>query len=315
MVAHLKAVVAGVMACVVAVGLAGCEVGDFASRVAKLDHSLRASEAVEQQVWDGLDDERSAVEVKAQPEQRVPGAESEQFPELVYPPEFERAAGSAGGGGASEKGKQFFEDQAEGAVESAAKALAAAQRLDEGAAGEASVAADDGPVSVVSQKVDVVQLSDAAPQANKSDFVVGRRGGKNQSALLRFPGLKESLKGKRVLRAELAFVEFDADSCRPRSLEVAEVVGTWGTGDKGLKFPGPAVADGVLGQVQGGRGYLAQGQTTSDCPTEGFTRVPLDARGMELVEQWGRGGSQSGVVAEGAAVDEKCVVEGRWCVL
>ncbi|WP_229403395.1 LamG-like jellyroll fold domain-containing protein [Micromonospora okii] len=116
-----------------------------------------------------------------------------------------------------------------------------------------------------------------------SELLVGRSGGSNAAAYLKFGGLVSRLQHHTIHGAALSAVNFDAASCRPRQVTVHPVTESWSAGT-GYSYPGPSVG-GSLASRSFAHGYVALGQNQSACPAAG-EMFDLGAAGRNLVQRW-----------------------------
>ncbi|TXS55518.1 DNRLRE domain-containing protein [Streptomyces sp. t39] len=116
-----------------------------------------------------------------------------------------------------------------------------------------------------------------------SELQVGRSPTGATYSFLGFPGLDEELRHHRILGAQLQLVNYDAASCKPRSVSVHPVTGSW-TAGTGTAYPGPAVG-GALASKSFAYGHVALGQSGSSCPAAGEL-FDLGKGGRDLVQRW-----------------------------
>ncbi|MFI0163383.1 polymorphic toxin-type HINT domain-containing protein [Streptomyces sp. NPDC017095] len=103
------------------------------------------------------------------------------------------------------------------------------------------------------------------------------------AAYLGFPGLDEELRYHQIFGVQLQAVNFEAPSCKPRSVSVHPVTESW-TAGTGTAYPGPAVG-GALASKSFAYGYIGLGQSKSACPTAGEL-FDLGKGGRDLVQRW-----------------------------
>ncbi|GGL01195.1 RHS repeat-associated core domain-containing protein [Mangrovihabitans endophyticus] len=119
------------------------------------------------------------------------------------------------------------------------------------------------------------------------ELLVGRRNGKNSASYLKFPGLVSDLRNHTIFSAQLSFANFSAPSCKPRTVSVHPVTGSWSAGDTDRSYPGPGVGS-ALASASVAQGYVALGHASSACPVTG-TVINLGSKGRDLVQGWVNG--------------------------
>ncbi|MFF5055016.1 LamG-like jellyroll fold domain-containing protein [Micromonospora sp. NPDC000663] len=119
-----------------------------------------------------------------------------------------------------------------------------------------------------------------------SELLVGRSGGSNAAAYLKFGNLVSRLQNHTIHGAALSAVNFDAASCKARAVTVHPVTESWSAGT-GYSYPGPSVG-GALVSRSFAHGYVGLGQSQSACPAAG-EMFDLGAAGRNLVQRWVNG--------------------------
>ncbi|MFU8851227.1 LamG-like jellyroll fold domain-containing protein [Micromonospora sp. SL1-18] len=119
-----------------------------------------------------------------------------------------------------------------------------------------------------------------------SELLVGRSGGQNAAAYLKFGDLVSRLQYHTIYGAALSAVNFDAASCKSRAVTVHPVTESWSAGS-GYSYPGPAVGS-SLASRSFAHGYVGLGQSRSACPAAG-EMFDLGAAGRNLVQRWVNG--------------------------
>ncbi|MGW0993220.1 polymorphic toxin-type HINT domain-containing protein [Streptomyces sp. NPDC002523] len=119
-----------------------------------------------------------------------------------------------------------------------------------------------------------------------TELQVGKGPDGASAAYLGFPGLDEELRYHQIFGVQLQVVNFDSASCKPRSVSVHPVTGSW-TAGTGTAYPGPAVG-GALASKSFAYGYIGFGQSQSACPTAGEL-FDLGKGGRDLVQRWVNG--------------------------
>ncbi|MEV4659511.1 LamG-like jellyroll fold domain-containing protein [Micromonospora sp. NPDC049301] len=122
--------------------------------------------------------------------------------------------------------------------------------------------------------------------SGSSELLVGRSGGSNAAAYLKFGDLVSRLQNHTIHGAALSAVNFDAASCKARAVTVHPVTESWSAGT-GHSYPGPSVG-GSLVSRSFAHGYVALGQSQSACPAAG-EMFDLGAAGRNLVQRWVNG--------------------------
>ncbi|MGV9979924.1 LamG-like jellyroll fold domain-containing protein [Micromonospora wenchangensis] len=115
------------------------------------------------------------------------------------------------------------------------------------------------------------------------DLLVGRSGGSNAAAYLKFGGLVGQLQNHTIHGVALSAVNFDAASCRSRQVTVHPVTESW-SASTGYSYPGPSVG-GALASRSFAHGYIGLGQSQSACPAAG-EMFDLGKAGRDLVQRW-----------------------------
>ncbi|MER5464198.1 polymorphic toxin-type HINT domain-containing protein [Streptomyces sp. NPDC002668] len=116
-----------------------------------------------------------------------------------------------------------------------------------------------------------------------SELQVGKGPTGATYSFLGFPGLDEELRRHRIFGAQLQIVNFDSASCKPRSVSVHPVTGSWSAGT-GTSYPGPSVGS-ALASKSFAYGYIGFGQSQSGCPASGEL-FDLGKGGRDLVQRW-----------------------------
>lgn len=116
-----------------------------------------------------------------------------------------------------------------------------------------------------------------------SDLKVGNSGGLNSAAYLAFGGVENTLQNHKIHGAALSLTNYWSWSCSPRPVTVHAVTSPWGGGG----YPGPGVS-GALAEANFAHGFIAQGQTRSNCPTA-VEQINLGVAGRELIQRWVNG--------------------------
>ncbi|WP_234435897.1 DUF6531 domain-containing protein [Streptomyces sp. NRRL S-813] len=119
-----------------------------------------------------------------------------------------------------------------------------------------------------------------------SELQVGKGPDGASAAYLGFPGLDEELRYHQIFGVQLQVVNFDSASCKPRSVSVHPVTGSW-TAGTGTAYPGPSVGA-ALASKSFAYGYIGFGQSKSACPTSGEL-FDLGKGGRDLVQRWVNG--------------------------
>jgi RHS repeat-associated protein len=122
--------------------------------------------------------------------------------------------------------------------------------------------------------------------SGSSELLVGRMGGENAAAYLKFGDLVSRLQNHTIYGVALMAVNYDSASCRARPVTVHPVTGSWSAGT-GYSYPGPAVGASVASSSFA-HGYLALGQSQSSCPAAG-EMFDLGNGGRALVQKWANG--------------------------
>lgn len=133
------------------------------------------------------------------------------------------------------------------------------------------------------------------------DLAVGKRNGVSSASYLRFPGLVSDLAHETIFSAQLSLAAFAAPSCKPRTLGVYPVTGSWSS-STGTSYPGPAVGS-ALASTSFAQGFVADGQSASSCPVTG-TVIDLGAKGRDLVQGWVDGKANNGISLRAPVSDE-----------
>ncbi|MFE1960115.1 polymorphic toxin-type HINT domain-containing protein [Streptomyces sp. NPDC059479] len=115
---------------------------------------------------------------------------------------------------------------------------------------------------------------------------VGKGPAGSTASYLGFPGLETKLKNHNIFGAQLQVVNYDAASCKPRSVSVHPVTQSWTVGTGG-SYPGPSVG-GALASRSFAYGYIALGSSSSGCPAAGEL-FNLGKGGRDLVQRWADG--------------------------
>ncbi|MFC3502244.1 LamG-like jellyroll fold domain-containing protein [Micromonospora krabiensis] len=119
-----------------------------------------------------------------------------------------------------------------------------------------------------------------------NELLVGRSGGQNAAAYLKFGDLVSRLQYHTIYGAALSVVNFDAASCKARAVTVHPVTASWSAGTD-YSYPGPAVG-GSLASRSFAHGYIGLGQSQSACPAAG-EMFDLGVAGRNLVQRWVNG--------------------------
>ncbi|SFQ99982.1 RHS repeat-associated core domain-containing protein [Lentzea waywayandensis] len=109
--------------------------------------------------------------------------------------------------------------------------------------------------------------------------------GSNANAYIKFGDLVNRLQYHTIFGAQLWLVNFDAESCNPRQVDVHPVTENWSSGSG--TYPGPAVGA-TLASKSFAHGYIAFGQPASACPRAGEL-FNLGGAGRDLVQRWVNG--------------------------
>ncbi|GLY53153.1 polymorphic toxin-type HINT domain-containing protein [Lentzea sp. NBRC 102530] len=113
-----------------------------------------------------------------------------------------------------------------------------------------------------------------------SDLKVGNSGGLNSAGYLGFAGVENTLRNHKIHGAALSLTNYWSWSCSPSPVSVHPVLAAWGGGG----YPGPAVG-GALTESSFAHGFIAQGQTRSNCPTAS-EQINLGVAGRDLIQRW-----------------------------
>ncbi|GAA3644072.1 polymorphic toxin-type HINT domain-containing protein [Lentzea roselyniae] len=113
-----------------------------------------------------------------------------------------------------------------------------------------------------------------------SDLKVGNSGGLNSAGYLAFAGVESALQNHKIHGAALSITNYWSWSCSPRPVSVHAVLSPWGGGG----YPGPAIS-GALSESRFAHGYIAPGQTRSNCPTA-VEQINLGTAGRDLIQRW-----------------------------
>ncbi|MFD7290896.1 LamG-like jellyroll fold domain-containing protein [Streptomyces sp. NPDC059863] len=119
--------------------------------------------------------------------------------------------------------------------------------------------------------------------AGSNELHVGKGAAGSTASYLGFPGLDTELKNHKIFGAQLQVVNFDAPSCKPRSVSVHPVTQSW-TVATGGSYPGPSVG-GSLASKSFAYGHIAVGSSKSGCPAAGEL-FDLGKGGRDLVQRW-----------------------------
>ncbi|MET8261855.1 LamG-like jellyroll fold domain-containing protein [Micromonospora sp. NPDC005205] len=141
------------------------------------------------------------------------------------------------------------------------------------------------PVAAINADSSMYVHGDSSTSGS-SELLVGRSGGSNAAAYLKFGNLVSRLQNHTIHGAALSAVNFDAASCKARAVSVHPVTGSWSAGT-GYSYPGPAVG-GALVSRSFAHGYVALGQSQSACPAAG-EMFDLGVGGRNLVQRWANG--------------------------
>ncbi|HUQ59975.1 RHS repeat-associated core domain-containing protein [Lentzea sp.] len=109
--------------------------------------------------------------------------------------------------------------------------------------------------------------------------------GPNANAYIKFGDLVNRLQHHTIFGAQLWMVNFEAESCSPRQVNVHPVTENWSSGSG--SYPGPAVG-GALAGKSFAHGYIAFGESSSRCPRAGEL-FNLGGAGRDLVQRWVNG--------------------------
>ncbi|MFD0200882.1 MULTISPECIES: polymorphic toxin-type HINT domain-containing protein [Saccharothrix] len=116
-----------------------------------------------------------------------------------------------------------------------------------------------------------------------AELRVGRLGGQAAASYVKFGGLVDRLRFHTIYGVQLQVVNYDSASCTPKAMTVHPVTQSWSAG-AGYSYPGPSVG-GALTSSSFAHGYVATGQSTSNCPAS--TRlIDLGVAGRDLVQRW-----------------------------
>ncbi|MGN9778320.1 DNRLRE domain-containing protein [Micromonospora sp. H33] len=122
--------------------------------------------------------------------------------------------------------------------------------------------------------------------SGSQELLVGRASGANAAAYLKFGGLVNQLRNHTIHGVALSVVNYDAASCKPRTVTVHPVTEAW-TAGTGHSYPGPSVG-GSIASRSFAHGYVAFGQPQSACPAAG-EMFDLGVGGRNLVQRWVNG--------------------------
>ncbi|MFI9388969.1 polymorphic toxin-type HINT domain-containing protein [Kutzneria sp. NPDC052558] len=100
---------------------------------------------------------------------------------------------------------------------------------------------------------------------------------------LKFDGIENSLRNEKIFGALLYLVNDWSWSCQPSPVTVHAVTAPWSGGG----YPGPAFGP-ELASSSFAHGYIASGQSSSDCPIAG-EGIDLGPAGRDLVQAWANG--------------------------
>ncbi len=170
------------------------------------------------------------------------------------------------------------------------------------AAGRAYPVRVDPPVLANGAATESLVVQGGSSHSGSSDLLVGRRDGKSAASYIRFPDLVSRLGHHTIFSAQLSFAAYQAPSCRPRTVSVHPVTGSWSSGAPDLSYPGPGVGA-ALASESFAQGYVALGQPTSACPVTG-TVMDLGSKGRDLVQGWVNGKPNNGLSLRAPVSDE-----------
>jgi hypothetical protein len=106
------------------------------------------------------------------------------------------------------------------------------------------------------------------------------------ASYLAFPGVENTLRNHKVFGAQLSLTNYHSWSCNARPVTVHPVTQAW-TAGPGYSYPGPSFGPALTSQSFA-HGFIAQGQTSSRCPTA-TEAIPLGDAGRDLVQRWADG--------------------------
>lgn len=96
---------------------------------------------------------------------------------------------------------------------------------------------------------------------------------------------RTELKYHRILDAQLSMLNYQAPTCDPRWVSVHGVIEEWQQTDRAtIKYPGPDYGPALSG-ASFAQGFIAQGQTTSQCPFA-WKGINLNAAGRAWIQNW-----------------------------
>ncbi|HEY9472298.1 MAG TPA: DUF6531 domain-containing protein, partial [Mycobacteriales bacterium] len=144
----------------------------------------------------------------------------------------------------------------------------------------------------------VVQGSSS--RAGGSELLVGPEGGSPAASYIRFGGLASSLANETIYGAQLQVVNFDAASCRARTVSVYPVTQSWSS-TSSFSYPGPSVGS-VLDSASFAYGFIGFGQSRSNCPANAKL-FDLGAAGRKLVQGWVSGQANNGLALRTSSTD------------
>ncbi|MFE4643534.1 DNRLRE domain-containing protein, partial [Streptomyces sp. NPDC056730] len=126
-------------------------------------------------------------------------------------------------------------------------------------------------------------VTENGPVAGSNELHVGKGTAGSTASYLGFPGLDTELRNHKIFGAQLQVVNYDAPSCKPRSVSVHPVTQSWTTATGG-SYPGPSVG-GSLASKSFAYGHIAVGSSKSGCPAAGEL-FDLGKGGRDLVQRW-----------------------------
>jgi RHS repeat-associated protein len=154
---------------------------------------------------------------------------------------------------------------------------------------------------------DSMYVQGGSSASGTDHLLVGSVNGANSASYLKFTDLVNRLQYHTIFGAQLWAVNYNSDSCKSRAVTVHPVTGSW-SGGSGYPYPGPAVGP-ALASRSFAHGYIAFGQSSSACPTDGEL-FDLGADGRDLVQRWVNGDQPNyGLSLRASASDS---LSGKW---
>ncbi len=133
-----------------------------------------------------------------------------------------------------------------------------------------------------------------------TDSLLVGNDGSAAASYLKFGGLAGQLAHHTIYGVQLQVVNYDAASCKTRSVSVHPVTENWSSGGS-YSYPGPSVGS-ALASRSFAYGYIAFGQSQSACPTRP-TLFDLGSGGRKLVQGWADGKPDYGLSLRASATD------------